>query len=147
VSERTCRFCGAPTWSPHSPYCRAHRPSLEQRQLWATKSRAAKGYGEAHKAIRKRYAALVATGLAVCARCGRPIMPGTPWDLGHVDGDKSRYRGPEHRSCNRKAGGKQGAEITNGRPRPHVTGAKLRWSRNWNAPDPVPDYAVVLGDD
>jgi hypothetical protein len=105
-----------------------------------------RGYGTHHRALRERWKPIVAAGLAVCARCGRPIMPGTPWDLGHVDDDKSRYRGPEHRSCNRKAGGKQGAEITNARPRPQIT-AKLRWSRNWNAPDPVPDYAVVLGDD
>jgi hypothetical protein len=147
--NRACRLYGRETWSPHSPLCLAHRPSPEERAKWATKSRTAKGYGEAHKAMRKRYAAIVASGLAVCARCGRPIMPGTPWDLGHVDGGKSRYRGPEHRSCNRKAGGTQGAELTNARPRPHhqVITAKRRWSRNWNAPDPVPDYAVVLGDD
>ena len=30
-----------------------------------------------------------------------PIVPGTPWDLGHADGDRSRWTGPEHRRCNR----------------------------------------------
>jgi hypothetical protein len=75
-----------------------------------------RGYGTHHRALREGLKPIVAAGLAVCARCGRPIMPGTPWDLGHVDGDKSRYQGPEHRSCNRQAGGTQGAEITNARP-------------------------------
>jgi hypothetical protein len=83
--NRACRLYGRETWSPHSPLCLAHRPSPEERAKWATKSRTAKGYGEAHKAMRKRYAAIVASGLAVCARCGRPIMPGTPWDLRHVE--------------------------------------------------------------
>ena len=42
------------------------------------------------------------TALAVAGRSG-PRSPGTsePWDLGHVDGDRTRYSGPEHRACNR----------------------------------------------
>jgi hypothetical protein len=31
----------------------------------------------------------------------RLIWLGEPWDLGHVDSDKTRYAGPEHRKCNR----------------------------------------------
>lgn len=48
-----------------------------------------------------------ATGTVACARCGRLIEPGQPWDLGHVDGDKTRYTGPEHQDCNRAAGAQQ----------------------------------------
>jgi hypothetical protein len=103
VNARICRCCGAPKWSPHSPSCRDQRPSLEQRQLWGTKSRAARGYGEAHKAMRKRYTALVASGLAVCARCGKPVAPRAPLDLGHTP-DRTGWTGPEHPKCNRVAG-------------------------------------------
>jgi hypothetical protein len=63
---------------------------------------AARGYGATHQAKRRVWARRIASGEVVpCARCGRPILPGMYWDLGHVDGDKSRYAGPEHRACNR----------------------------------------------
>jgi hypothetical protein len=65
------------------------------------------GYGNAHQKLRKRIATLVARGGAVCWRCRRPILPGTPWDLGHDDYDRRVYRGPEHRYCNRSAGARK----------------------------------------
>jgi hypothetical protein len=36
--------------------------------------------------------------------CGERIAAGEPWDLGHVDGDRSRYAGPEHvlQPCNER---------------------------------------------
>jgi hypothetical protein len=61
-----------------------------------------RGYGTAHQKLRKRLAAQVARGGVLCARCGRPIEPGMPWDLGHNDFDRSVYNGPEHASCNRR---------------------------------------------
>jgi hypothetical protein len=60
-----------------------------------------RGYGWKHQQRRKRWAAQVARGEVSCARCGDLIYPGEDWDLGHIDGDKSRYSGPEHRYCNR----------------------------------------------
>lgn len=61
----------------------------------------ARGYGPTHRKARAQVAAIVLAGGVKCARCGELIRPGEPWDLGHVDGDKSRYSGPEHRRCNR----------------------------------------------
>src|SRR4029079_15459690 len=62
----------------------------------------ARGDGWRHQKLREHWKRVVASGSAVCARCGRPIVPGTPWDLGHVDGsEKTLYQGPEHRACNR----------------------------------------------
>jgi hypothetical protein len=51
-----------------------------------------RGYGWNHQQARQRWARLVAAGLADCARCGEPIIPGEPWDLGHDDDDRGRYR-------------------------------------------------------
>ena len=61
-----------------------------------------KKYGWRHQQVRERMRQVDA-GLAVCARCGKPIVPGTPWDLGHVDGDPTQYQGAEHRRCNRQS--------------------------------------------
>jgi hypothetical protein len=61
----------------------------------------ARGYGQTHKARRKRWAAQVARGEVSCARCGHPIWPDEPWDLGHNDHDRTLPTHPEHRACNR----------------------------------------------
>jgi hypothetical protein len=66
------------------------------------------GYGYPHVRQRKHWAAHVATGQATCWRCGGWIDPQGPWDLGHDDHDRSVYRGPECRPCNRRAGGIKG---------------------------------------
>jgi hypothetical protein len=47
----------------------------------------------------------VAAGIVRCSRCGELIEVGAAWDLGHVDDDRSRYSGPEHRACNRATNG------------------------------------------
>lgn len=67
-----------------------------------------KGYGWRHQQLRARYAPLVAAGQIACARCGKLIPPGTPWDLGHRDDSgKREYSGPEHRACNRATAGRR----------------------------------------
>jgi hypothetical protein len=90
------------------------------------KSTTVRGYGYRHQLRRKRWASRVATGLVECARCSLPIAPGEPWDLGHVDGDKSRYAGPEHRYCNRSSAAARG-----NRARARRVSVDLRTSRLW----------------
>jgi len=59
-----------------------------------------RGYGWRHQNLRRRVK-LEVVRRAVCPRCGLPIDPGEPWDLGHDDHDRTIYAGPEHRRCNR----------------------------------------------
>jgi hypothetical protein len=84
-----------------------------------------RGYGLTHKQVRASWAPKVDAGIVDCARCGEPIEPGRPWDLGHTD-DRTAYTGPEHRSCNRRAGGTNGAMVTNA-----MRGTAVRTSREW----------------
>lgn len=65
-----------------------------------------RGYGADHRRTRDDWAPLVNAGLVTCWRCSKLIQPGSPWDLGHDDEDRTIYRGPEHPRCNRRAGAK-----------------------------------------
>ncbi len=78
-----------------------------------------RGYGAQHKRMRKIWDVKVQAGEVLCARCGRWIEPGAPWDLDHADNDRSRtmYLGPSHAKCNRGA--------------PHLKKAPERRSRIW----------------
>src|SRR5262245_43080736 len=62
-------------------------------------------YPGKHQATRRALAPSVPG--STCARCGRPILPGQPWDLDHSD-DRGGYLGAAHRRCNRAAGGRLG---------------------------------------
>lgn len=84
-----------------------------------------RGYGRGHKAERARWAPQVDAGRVDCARCHEPIEPGRPWDLGHTD-DRTGWTGPEHRSCNRVAGARNAATVTNAIRKPGV-----HTSREW----------------
>src|SRR5262249_7292435 len=75
--------------------------------LSAAKKTTARGYGYPHQQLQKRWKPLVQAGLVDCARCGKRILPGEPWDLGHDDYDRTRYSGPEHRRCNRATQGRK----------------------------------------
>ena len=57
-----------------------------------------RGYGRRHRDLRAGYERQIQTGLIKCARCGRPIVPGEPWDLGHDDNDRRRYSGKRYGS-------------------------------------------------
>jgi hypothetical protein len=98
---RACHDCGRET--PRSRYC--DRCAAEHRRLDA-RPRPGRDYRGT-----KRHADLRAQAWAdhngTCGRCGKPIDPDGPWDLGHVVGHaeggpltRSNVR-PEHVSCNR----------------------------------------------
>ena len=61
----------------------------------------AERYGSDYQKTRAQWKIKVDRGEVYCARCGKWIQPGTPWDLGHDDADRNTIRGPEHRACNR----------------------------------------------
>lgn len=79
--------------------------------------------------IRQQVKRKWATGEAVtCGRTGAEILPGQPFDVGHIDehgGNSISNLRPEHRRANRQHGGRIGAARTNTRPRPSTDG--LNW--------------------
>lgn len=76
-----------------------------------------RGYGWSHQQERESWRPDVEAGLVDCWRCFEAarkdprIYPWQPWDLGHDDEDRSKYRGPEHRWCNRGAAGERAALV------------------------------------
>jgi hypothetical protein len=96
-------------------------------------STAARGYGWRHQRLR---AALLATyrPTDLCWRCSLPLGSDPQLlDLGHVDGDKTRYRGLEHASCNRatnrgRRGRSDNSGIKPGTVRDRRGGGTERWS-------------------
>ena len=88
-----------------------------------TRTTTERGYGAQHQRIRAALTPIVNAGDATCWRCGRTIVPGTPWDVGHDDEDRSLYRGPEHTTCNRGEPSKRRGRQTRAR--------RPQWSRRW----------------
>ncbi len=88
------------------PQPRRSEPRTPKRK----RTTAERGYGQEHRKQREALVPIVQAGKATCWRCKLPISPLANWDLGHDDDDRTQYRGPEHVSCNRAAGGRSSAE-------------------------------------
>jgi hypothetical protein len=101
MTMRVCLEPGCPTLTRNTR-CDSHTRAKDK----ARGTRQQRGYGKLHAAERKRWAPLVATGNVKCWRCGDYIPADAQWDLGHDDQDRSKYRGPEHVSCNRATSGR-----------------------------------------
>lgn len=93
--------CPEPT-PPSQRYCDEHMAAYEKKRG----TKAERGYGKTFQSERKVWERMIATGEVRCWRCLNTIHPGTPFDLGHDDNDRSIIRGPEHAHCNRSAAGK-----------------------------------------
>lgn len=72
------------------------------------------------RVVRKILAGQIAAGRFVpCVNCGRAVQPGQRWDVSHIiDGyrggtDARTNLGAGHVRCNRSAGGRAGAAMTN----------------------------------
>jgi hypothetical protein len=104
---RRCCRCNRLATSNRHYYCDRcrvlrKRHKGRQRELRRRRASAAeRGYGTEHQRLRRQWKRLVEMGVVCCWRCGKQIAPGMPWDLGHDDHDRSIYRGPECRRCNR----------------------------------------------
>jgi hypothetical protein len=96
MAWRVCPTTGCPNLiEPPARSCDVHQRTTKQR-----------GYDLAHKRLRARWARKVALGIVECWRCHERISSTEPWDLGHDDEDRTQYRGPEHRACNRSTAGR-----------------------------------------
>lgn len=98
---KVCSIPGCPKLQSESK-CPTHRREHER----ARGTRQQRGYDANHDALRKQWAPLVATGNVKCWRCKTYIPTEAAWDLGHVDEDRSRYRGPECVPCSRATAGR-----------------------------------------
>lgn len=103
---RVCPIHGCPTLVQADAYrglCDQHRKERDQ----GRGSRAERGYGSEHQALRRRAIRDLTEGKTVrCWRCGHPILTVSDLHIGHDD-DRSIVRGPEHSTCNLRAAGKR----------------------------------------
>lgn len=101
-------------------------------------------YGQEHKRLRARWAREIELGGVTCARCGLPILAGSPFDLDHAD-DGVNYRGPAHRRCNRNTYHRRFAGSSpNSRPeRPALREDDPANGVFWGPPDPESGRQLV----
>lgn len=98
MPQRKCLDC--PRVGPWVSRCPEHE-AIRRARREANPRRVARKralYGPEYEAAKRRWAPVMATVGAPCARCLTPILPGAPWDLGHQRG--GGYL-PEHPSGNR----------------------------------------------
>jgi|SRR5690349_6971663 len=102
---RVCAEPGCPTLGTTSR-CTEHTRQVER----ARGTRQQRGYDAEHDSLRDKWKPKVELGgvhchAVVCVMPARLILLCQPWDLGHTE-DRTTWTGPEHRRCNRSAGGK-----------------------------------------
>lgn len=104
MPKRRCATTGCPNLVPAGTrrcptHARAHDKARGTRQQ--------RGYGRDHDRLRQHWQTLINNGRTpTCPKCGHPIIPTDPWDLGHTP-DRTTWTGPEHARCNRTDGGRR----------------------------------------
>jgi hypothetical protein len=73
-----------------------------------------------HKALRRKWAAVIATGHGrcvepICLMTSRWIEPGSAWDVPHNEDGVTYRDGPAHAKCNRAEGATRGNRKRSGR--------------------------------
>jgi hypothetical protein len=106
MPKRWCIGCGDLfdldlTGTLRCPACQATATAKRQARPNTTR----RGYGGAHQKLRAKLLAEFVPG-QLCARCRKPITTKADAQLGHVDADRSRYRGLEHTRCNEATSGR-----------------------------------------
>jgi hypothetical protein len=107
MAKRVCLEPGCPTLTTTS---RCERHTRERDRARGTRQQ--RGYDSAHDGLRAHWQRRLDMGEVVwCWRCltqgqRTPIDP-KAWHLGHDDGDRSRYRGPECVPCNTATAGRR----------------------------------------
>lgn len=103
MSYRVCGWkdCGR---LQKGPFCDEHALEKRREQEYGRPGRRDRGYGTEHDRLRRYWKPIVAKGKTHCSVCGKLIEPNQRWDLGHVEGDRRAYAGPQHESCNRARG-------------------------------------------
>lgn len=116
---RPCSTPGCPTLVPRAGRCDEHLAAAEQARGNATE----RGYDAAHRSLRASLLAKLRRAerdghpAPACRKCGEPMKSSQRLDLGHPEdralNAASRADELEHSTCNRSAGGRLGAMITN----------------------------------
>lgn len=100
-----------------------------------------RGYGAEHQRLRRDLTPTVEAGQAKCWRCGQPIKPGSAWDVGHDDHDRSIIRGPEHAGRECPAGGNRATAGRRQWKRPAERHPGLHPSPGASNIDPGPNFS------
>jgi hypothetical protein len=114
--------------------------------VMAAKKTVARGYGANHKRLRQLVGAEGRDRRRLVCPLRPPDRSRRAWDLGHVDHDRSRYAGPEHRRCNRSTASRRCRALQTAPPQTvpvddpgngvfwgpsDASGNYRRWSRAW----------------
>lgn len=98
---KVCAEAGCPELT-EATRCVTHARAKDK----ARGSRQARGYDAAHEKLRSEYQRRMNSGEQfTCWRCGGVVDP-SYWTLGHCDGNRTRYHGPECPPCDYATSGR-----------------------------------------